>query len=148
MELLLQDSFVLCRVVKKNGLVTKSGDQSVAPTEKNDSDGANNSTLPGNLAQTFYSEHQSPVLQEGENNTNLKLPSETSSENFNDMTEDNIERWLDVLLDDPDQNCSIASPVELTNNAKLCGLLLFVTIILQSSQFLVDVTTNFHIICN
>lgn len=115
----LQDSFVLCRVVKKNGLVTKSGDQSVAPTEKNDSDGADNSTLPGNLAQTFYTEHQSPVLQEGENNTNLKLPSETSSENFNDMTEDSIERWLDVLLDDPDQNCSMASPVELTNNAKV-----------------------------
>ena len=58
MELLLQDSFVLCRVVKKNGLVTKSGDQSAAPTEQNDSDGANNNTLPGNLAQTFYSEHQ------------------------------------------------------------------------------------------
>lgn len=115
----LQDSFVLCRVVKKNGLGTKSDDQSVAPTEKNDSDGANNNTLLGNMAETFYTGHQSPVLQEGENKSNLKLPSETSSENLLDMNEESVERWLDVLLDDPDQNCSITSPAELTNNAKV-----------------------------
>jgi len=119
----LQDSFVLCRVVKKNGLEIKSGDQSTAPTEKNDSDCEKNCTFPGNLAQTFYTEDPSkerspPVLQEDENKT-LRLPSETSSENFNDMTEDSIERWLDVLLDDPDQNCSLTSPVESTNNTKV-----------------------------
>lgn len=123
----LQDSFVLCRVVKKNGLETKSGDQPIAQTENNDSSCAKNNTFPGNLALTSCTENQSqerssPILQEDENETKLSFSkTETPSATFNDMTEDSnaIERWLDVLLDDPDQNGSLTSPVESTNNTKV-----------------------------
>lgn len=129
----MQDSFVLCRVVKKNGLETKSDDQSIAQTENNDSSCAKNNTFRDNLALKSYTENQSkesssPISQEDEIKKSLRFSKpEMPIVTFNDMTEDSnaIERWLDVLLDDPDQNVSLTSPVESENNTKVCSLLLF-----------------------
>eukprot|EP01018_Ginkgo_biloba_P028936 Gb_22607 [translate_table: standard] len=113
----LQDAYALCRVFKKSGPGPKNGEQYGAPIE-NDSPSAVDDTSSNILAsvQEQSEEKLSPIVQEEDDQTNSRFPTETSSEIINDMNVDNaaVTRWLHLLLDEANNSpcCVYPSPNE------------------------------------
>lgn len=120
----LQDTFVLCRVFKKNGLETKDDEKCLATIENNDeSSSTKNDSSPGTVAVPSPVEDQPKempqhVLQDNDAKVNLQLLPESYDVAGNDILEDgmNINEWLDMVLDDPEQNSTLPFEDEFIDN--------------------------------
>uniref|UniRef100_A0A0C9QTT7 TSA: Wollemia nobilis Ref_Wollemi_Transcript_10143_3084 transcribed RNA sequence n=1 Tax=Wollemia nobilis TaxID=56998 RepID=A0A0C9QTT7_9CONI len=112
----LQDTFVLCRVFKKNGLGTRNEEECRAPTEKSNSSSTNNEPSPeSEIVPSLCIEDQpkempQSVLQERNHGTFIEIE---------DSAEIDIDKWMDILLDDPDEHSNLAASVEPMNNREV-----------------------------
>ncbi|GLJ19297.1 hypothetical protein SUGI_0347090 [Cryptomeria japonica] len=123
----LQDAFVLCRVFKKNGLETKDDEKCLPTIENNDeSSSTKNDSSPGTVAVPYPVEDQPKempqhVLQNNDAKVNLQLLPESYNVAGNDILEDgmDINEWLDMVLDDPEQNSTLPFEDEFIDNTKV-----------------------------
>eukprot|EP01018_Ginkgo_biloba_P015634 Gb_36765 [translate_table: standard] len=116
-----KDAFVLCRVSKKRGPGAKSGEQYGLTSEENESSPTeNNPSLDKTVCCGNIGEQSEDRSKPEEIQVISSLPSETSSEVLNDMTEDiaTLDTWLDILLDDTNSNSVFIPHSDDTTNTE------------------------------